>query len=283
MSTPPPQEPGEPPRALVAALRRILSPLVRLMLTHGVTYPALCRTLKGIFVDVAEQHFALDGRRQSDSRVSMLTGVHRKDVRALRGAPRERTAVPDAVSLGSQLVARWLSEPAYRDREGTPLVLPRRASRGPSFDKLASAVSRQDVKPRVLLDELLRLGVVEALDDGAVCLKVEAFVPRQGFDEMAYYLGRNVGEHLEAGVHNLQGDATPFMERAVAYQELSETDSKALRALSERLATDALKTVNRKALSAKKRSAGKADARHRLIFGVYLRAAPMDTDEEDPT
>ena len=120
---------GDPPAALMAALRRILAPLVRLLMAHGITHSAISRLLKTVYVDVAERDFALPGKPLSDSRISLLTGVHRKDVRALRGAPADLQAVPASVSLGSQLVARWLSEKPWVDRDGRPRELPRRAGR----------------------------------------------------------------------------------------------------------------------------------------------------------
>lgn len=273
-----PEEPGEPPRVLIAALTRILSPLVRLLLAHGVTFPALSRLLKTIYVAVAGRHFALEGRPQSDSRISLLTGVHRKDVRALRAVTPDPVSVPESISLGSQLVARWLSERPWVDRDGEPRVLPRRAARGPSFDALAASVSRQDVKPRALLDELLRLGVVEIQDDGHVRLRAEGFVPQQGFDEKAFYLGRNVAEHLTAAVSNLEGHERPFLERAVSYGGLSDKDVESLRELAERLGAQALREVNRKALAAQKRNAGKSGANGRMILGVYFHQG-RDDDE----
>ena len=76
--------PGGPSPALVRALRKLLRPLVRLMLAHGITYPYLSDLLKGLFVEVAEQDFRLDAKAPTDSRVSLVSGVHRKDVARLR-------------------------------------------------------------------------------------------------------------------------------------------------------------------------------------------------------
>ena len=281
MSDATPIDPGEPPRALLAAIARVLRPLVRLMLAHGITFPALTRLLKSIYVEVAERDFALEGRPMSDSRVSLLTGVHRKDVRVLRGAPAVREPVPEAVSLGSQIVARWVGESRWQDRDGVPRVLPRRARRGPSFDALVASVSRQDVKARVVLDELVRLGVVELVDGDAVRLRTEAFVPARGFEEKAFYLGRNVADHLAACVHNLEGGEPPMIERAVSYRALGEADVEALRALAGDLAGDALKSVNRKAMARRKAAERRGDGTRRMIFGVYFYEDRADDDESD--
>ncbi len=283
MSTSRRHEPPEPPSAVMAALARLLRPLVRLLLAHGVTYPALSRYLKHVYVDVAERHFALDERAMSDSRVSLLTGVHRKDVRALRTAALDTLEAPESVTLGSQLIARWVADAAYLDSQGRPRVLPRRATKGPSFDALAASVSRQDVKPRVVPDELLRLGLVELPDDERVRLKVEAFVPETGLEEKMFYLGRNVADHLAASVHNLQGDDAPFMERAVSYHSLRAADVEKLREQCEQLGSDALKRINRRALSLRRRSEHEPDANRRMIFGVYFYSERQDDAPEDET
>lgn len=280
---------GEPPRALLVALRRVLRPLVRLLLANGITQPALARVLKSLYVEVAERDFSLPGERASDSRVSLLTGVHRKDVRALRAAPPATDEVPESVSIGSQIVTRWCSDPRFL-RDGHPATLPRR---GPdSFEALVESVARKDLKARVVLDELARLGVVHLTQEDTVVLELEAFVPRHGFDEKAYYLGRNVGDHLEVAVRNLEDAEAPGLERAVSSGGLTAREVARLHALCRDLAMQALRDVNRRAAAARRRGDARAGATHRITFGTYFHSedtaetaatgANADADPEPP-
>lgn len=282
MDTPPRSDSAEPPKALIAALKRLLAPLVRLLLGHGVTYVALIRILKSVYVDVADRHFRLDERPQSDSRISLLTGVHRKDVRMLRSQPADAHDPPESVTMGSAVIARWVAEKRYLDADGRPRELPRRRTRGPSFDALAASVSRQDVKPRVVLDELLRLGLVEITEQDRVRLKVEAFVPEHGIEEKFYYFGRNVADHVAAGAHNLQGDAPKYMERAVSYHNLRESDIETLRALSEQLGMETLKELNKKAIRLQKRSESKPQSDQRMSFGTYFYSEVQVAEDDEP-
>ena len=103
--------PGAPPPALVQALRRLLQPLVRLLLRRQATYPFLASLLKSIYVELAEREFGIPGKAQTTSRVSLLTGIHRKDVKRLREQPANPDAPPGNVSLGAQLVLRWTASP----------------------------------------------------------------------------------------------------------------------------------------------------------------------------
>ena len=75
---------GAPSPAVVRALRKVLRPLVHLMLSRGITYPYLSDMLKGLFVEVADRDFRLDDKPPTDSRISLISGVHRKDVSRLR-------------------------------------------------------------------------------------------------------------------------------------------------------------------------------------------------------
>ena len=85
---------GQPPATLVNAIRKLLRPLVRLMLTFQITYPFVINLLKAIYVEVAEEEFKVAGKRPSDSRINLLTGVHRKDVKRLRTETDDELRMP---------------------------------------------------------------------------------------------------------------------------------------------------------------------------------------------
>ena len=73
-----PQPPTEKTTAILRqALRAVLRPLVRLLLQNQLTYPAFAALLKEVYVELADAEFRLSGKRQTDSRVSLLTGIHR--------------------------------------------------------------------------------------------------------------------------------------------------------------------------------------------------------------
>ena len=259
-----------PTPALVAALRRLLRPLVRLLLESQVTYPFLADLLKNVYVELADREFALEGKRQTTSRVSLLTGIHRKDVKRLRELPALPGEAPAVVSLGAQLVARWTGVADYLDDEGRPRPLPRLGDddAGPGFEHLVASVSK-DIRARAVLDEWLRLGVARVDERERVCLNVEAFVPERGFDEKAFYFGRNLHDHVAAGAHNLRGGAPPFLDRSVYYDRLSPSSVAELRALAERTGMDAVQAVNRRALELQEADRERSDARERVNFGIY--------------
>src|SRR4028119_35271 len=115
------------PANLQAPLARLLRPLVRLLIRSGITFPAVTELLRELYVNVAEHDFALPDKEQTDSRVSLLTGIHRKEVRRLRGAGAPAHTGPATVARTSRILARWLADPAFTDRGGRPLP-PRRGA-----------------------------------------------------------------------------------------------------------------------------------------------------------
>ena len=195
---------------------RVLRPLLRLMLRHGVTYTAFAAALKPAFLAAAREELTAQAMPVTDSALTLLSGVHRRDVRVLtRGESQTETSAQPALplSLAGEVVGRWMSDPAWLDAQGQPRVLSRTA-----FDELVCAVS-QDVRPRALRDELVRLGVVTCSEDGSVSLAAQGFAPRQGFAEMAALMADNLADHASAATANLQ-DGTNFLEQALYVDRL---------------------------------------------------------------
>lgn len=274
-----------PSPAFVLALRRVLRPLVRLMLARGVTLPYLTELLKALMVEVADKEFRIGAKAPTDSRVSLVTGVHRKDVSRLRQAmDSSAEIVPSVVSLGAQLVAVWLGSPRYLDDEGRPRPLPRFVSEGGelSFEGLVASVN-SDIRSRVVLDEWRRLGVVHFDDERRVCLNAAAFVPAAGFDEKAFYLGHNLHDHAAAAAHNLLGGQPAFLERSVHYDALSPGSIQLLARQSEEFGMKALLALNKSALVAEQKDTDDTTPRQRMTFGIYFYAEPTELDADAPS
>lgn len=211
---PEPLVPGEESAAL--ALREaavLLGPVATWLLRSGVSYGALANALKSVFVEAAEAELQRAGTATTYSALSVLSGVHRKDVRALReAATGSKTVSVRGVPLASQVYTRWLSARRYRGRDGTPRALPR-SGPGVTFETLAKEVS-VDVHPRTVMDELMRLGLIEA--DGDLLVPKEAsFVPSQQRDELTSLFAANAGDHIAAAVSNLTTDAPRYLEQSV--------------------------------------------------------------------
>lgn len=271
-------EPGPPlgdiNPAVMQAVRRLLVPLVRMLLRHGVTYPHLLEILKQAFVDVAGREFQLPNRRQTDSRLTLLTGVHRKDIRRLTREPDERRPRSEQ-TLGVQVIGRWLSEARFLDDEGKPKPLPRTPSAGgeDSFAALAESVSK-NIRPRAVLDELLRVGAVSLDAVDRVVLNEDAFIPAQDLEAKLFYFAEAVHDHLAAGVHNLDSGARKFLERSVYYDELTPESIARLERSAETAGMRALRDINRIGQELERADPPREGRRQRMRFGIYFYSEP---------
>lgn len=257
--------------ALQLAIGRLLRPLVKVMIEGGLTFPWLVNLLRTIYVEVAEAEFSIDGKPPTQSRVAVLTGVHRKEIKRLTTTDQADHAAPATLSLSARVIAVWCSDPDYLDDDGHPLPLPRTAGyEKPSLERLVASVS-QDVRARSLLEEWLRLGVVD-LEDDQVKLQQAGLVPSKGYDEKAYYFGRNIRDHIAAGAHNLEGLEPAFLDRAVSYSGLSRQSLEELQALCKQRGEALLLEINRQARQLAERDGAAGQPDGRMIFGAYFFA-----------
>lgn len=277
---------GLPEPALAAqAIAQVLAPLARLMIDHGLQLPPMVELLKKALVDEAIGAFGLADKGSSDTRIALLTGVHRKDVKRLRNVPEHPLPAVPMLPVAASVVARWISDPRFLNADQSARALARTPRRGhdgeADFTTLVFDVSR-DVGARAVLDELVRLGVVALGEDGYVSLNANAFVPKEGLSESFQFLASHVSDHLATAVHNLSPDRTsPLMlEQSAFCLELSAAQAEELQLRARQLWATALQQFLQTATVAKQRSKADAGPRHRIRIGVYFHDALQAVEAE---
>jgi hypothetical protein len=201
---------------LLQAARRILRPLVRILLRNGIASDALTELVRKTYVDVAHEEFGIDGKRQTLARISVITGLNRKEVaRLLKLPPIDRS---DEVwwNRAAHVLASWLRDETFLDRKGDPLDLPF-AGEEASFTELVRRHSG-DMRPRAVADELLRIGAIEAVD-GKLRMTARGYVPGADAERIIEILGMDTAEFMEAIDHNLLADPD---DRLVQLKVLSD-------------------------------------------------------------
>ena len=266
--------------ALVKAVTMLCKPLIRLLIEKGITFPQFRELMKELYVEVADEQFSLDDKRPSDSRIFVLTGIHRKDIKRIRQQnEQEDQPISSSASLSGEIIARWSSMPDYLDDKGKPRQLLKSGkSKEAGFDQLVSSVNK-DVRPRVILEEWLRLNVVRLKDDYVV-LNKSAFVTNKEFKEMAYYLGHNVHDHLASCVNNILEEDEPMLERSVYYASLTESSVNKLNAIASKKGNDLLQHLNKQAIKLYDTDKHKDDATYRMRLGVYWYQAQLEADDD---
>ncbi len=193
--------------ALAHAAVRIFRPLVRILLHHNVSYKTCAEWLRWCYADVAYREFRLPGRKQSKSRVAVLTGLTRTDVNQLIARP-----APDQVHQEEQyhraglVLSGWANDPQFRQDDRPIARLPFEAERGtPSFSLLVNQHSG-GAPARAVLDELERNGAVRVLEDRSIELVRTRYIPRAETSDIDYskIFGLSCGELIETISHNWQ-------------------------------------------------------------------------------
>jgi hypothetical protein len=270
---------------LLRSLARLLRPLVRLLIQSGVTCPVLADMLRGLYIDVAINDLLPDPKSRTDSRVSLMTGVHRKEIRRHR-APDAAQRIPDPVTRSSAIIGRWLGAATYTGADHAPLRLPRSGPE-PSFEALVTSVTR-DVRPRAVLEEWLAQGIVSLHDDDSVALNVAAFIPQQGQEAQVFYFARNLHDHLAAAAANVTAAAAPrFLDRSLHYDRLSAPAAARLeeagRAAGQTMLLDLNRIANAIADADAPDGVTPAGPWRRVNVGVYVYLDDDPADEEPET
>ncbi len=215
----------------------------------------------------------------TDAAISVRSGVHRKDVRVLSKPaadnPSESAAdKPRALSLAGQVYTVWTTDARYRNATGEPVALPLTGP-APSFDTLVRSVST-DFSRRTVLDELVRLGLVEEIE-GMVAPQAAAMVPSQAYAESLQFLTENVRDHLDAGMNNLRavvdGEPAPFLEHSMYAEGISDASIEQLANLARQLWKPAFNQV---VDAARQRFELDRQNGHtgRVRYGVYVYSEP---------
>jgi hypothetical protein len=232
-------------KPLVAAVLKLLRPLARILLRNGVSFSTFSDLAKWIYVDVAAREFGIEGRKQSTSRVSVITGLSRREVMRVRKLPRpDVTASTERHNRAARVIAAWRRESDFLDAEGKPALLPMEG-RGATFSELVKRFSG-NVPPRAILDELIHVGAVERRKDGKIALITRAYIPRNIDAHKLNILGTDV-QHLVSTIdHNLKSETTePLFQRKVSYDNLPDDVLPAFRKLFTKRAQAMLESADR--------------------------------------
>jgi len=228
---------------LMVAAGRILYPLIRIFLRNGISSDAMTELVRKTYVDVAEAEFQLSEKRQTTARISVITGLSRKEVARLRGAAELTDADQRRWNRAAAVLGGWLRDEHFLDRKGDPLDLPFEGE-SPSFTELVRSHSG-DMQPRAVADELLRVGAIETVR-GRFRMTTHGYVPGDDPDSVAEILGMDTAELIETIDHNMQaGTDEKLLQLKVLSDNVPVEHLAEFNAYSRRLSRPVLEELNR--------------------------------------
>ena len=272
------------PGALLQAVARVITPLVRLLIARGVTYQAASEMLKRVYVRAGQKHFNRESAQSqaTGTQLSLITGLNRKEIRRLTDEALQSVAPESVTSFAAAVHAAWLTQRRFRESNGAPRVLPQRAQgKQPSFGELVRSVTT-DHRPAALLEELRRLELADINEQGDVVLRTQPFLSRRSAQDRLLPLAESLADHASAGVSNVLASEPSFLDRYLFSDELSEESVARLQQLARDKWTQIHDDLIKEAMRLEAAdSAAKRTANRRISVGMYFYSELQQQNKED--
>ena len=275
----------KPLQALSAATLQLLRPLVTILLRNNVSHRTFAELAKLVYVEVANAEFGIAGKKQTTSRIAILTGLTRKEVqRLLAQSPDTEPVSAKEYHRASRVITGWVRDPDFGNGKGHPHPLRMEGKRA-SFSTLVKRYSG-DIPIRAMADELLRVGAVKQLKDGRICLLSREYIPQKGSVEKLQVLGSDTADLIMTIAHNLyQKPTKPRFQRKVMYDNVPVEAAREFQTLAAAQGQELLEAIDRW-LAHRDRDvnpASKGPGRVRVGLGIYHFEEQLDSDRKNPS
>jgi hypothetical protein len=165
-------------QAAFASLLLCMRPIARLLLRCGVTWKELAELCKIVYVEAAAADYGKHGRPANSSRVAILTGLSRREVKRIKDViaqPQRRGFQSiERINHASRLLTGWYTDPDFLDRQGNPRLLSEGGDLG--FDALLKRYA-PGIPPTAMRKELKRVGAVRETAAGKLRAMTRYFMP----------------------------------------------------------------------------------------------------------
>lgn len=257
---------------LLSAYSHLLRPLIRVLIRNGVAFGELAEAIKRVYVNSAIEDFVDPEKKTSGSKIAILTGLTRKDVKRIGDALSNNTGLEtQGVNRAARVLEGWHQDPQFTGPYGIPLEMPFDGP-DPSFSLLVRRYSG-DMPARAMLDELVRVGAVDE-SDGKLKPLTRYFISSQLDPENAKYFGEVLHDLAATVEHNFTigpEDQARF-ERWVTNDRLSFESTEDFHKLTSKLGTQYLETLDNW-LSANEiadERTARATATKKIRVGIYF-------------
>lgn len=255
-------------RALCTAWLR---PVVRLSLGFGIKYQDFIAITKTLFIEEAMRESQQD-KKLNISQLASKTGLQRKDLTERLITPQQHQTLTER-SWPALVFSQWRQSVM---QDATRRTLPIVSHTGEaSFADLARLVSKGTMHHRAILNELIRIKLVDEQDEQVTLLE-EALVPSEDLQLLMSFAADNGHDHLQAIASNVLGVEPRFFEQAIFSGQLQPEDCVA----AQHLLREQWQILQLRMLTlltqAEQRAESAQQPLERLRLGVYLYHTPTD-------
>lgn len=222
---------------ILGALLLALKPLTRALLQAGIGHREFTEISKTAFVETATKDYGLRGRPTNISRVAVMTGLTRKEVRRIRDkAASGKSAVVARTAPMAEILHRWYSDQQFLSTEGKPKDL--------KFDggdvSFAGLVKKYggDIPPGAMRTELKRIKAIEELSNGKLRVLKRNVSGLDVYERLVNGLATTLYPAASTIAHNLKAESgkTWIMRSASTKYVRKEDIGRLRRTTSARLA-----------------------------------------------
>jgi hypothetical protein len=194
-------------REILGAFLIVLRPLARILLRFGIGFREFAEIAKTAFVDVASSDFGIRGRPTNISRVAVMTGLTRKEVKRIRdkiSSGEDRLTVRTTPLC--EVLHKWHAEAEFNDKSGRPAILPFSGTDN-SFTDLVRRFGG-DIPPGAMRTELKRVGAISEDEQGNLKVIRRSVTPAGQHDNLVAALAHSAYPLLSTIAHNVNTDDT---------------------------------------------------------------------------
>lgn len=212
---------GQIQTILLKSLEIMLEPIVFFCLKYSIAIQELTETLKLTLLKAAQRTLQQQGQKVNVSRLSVLTGLHRRDVIRLS---QEESARPrqQPVNLIGRIIGQWEQDRRFLTKAGKPRILSHDGADS-EFARLVQLVS-SDLHPGTILFQLERLSLVKRVRNGLQLLQSK-FDVRGDFERGYQIMAADVNTLISAVSDNLDHpDQIPHLHARTEYDNIFVED-----------------------------------------------------------
>lgn len=187
---------------LEAAVGKILRPLARILINHGMALGSFEQLARKAFVEAGFVHMERSGRRPTVSGVAALSGLSRKEVtRLMKADLQDDSPSRNRYNRAVRVISGWVNDARFQ-HNGAPAPLEIDGENG--FATLVREYSG-DVPTAAMLSVLRESGNV-TIDGALVHLIQRAYIPMQTAPDRLNILGTDVAELISTISHNINAE-----------------------------------------------------------------------------
>jgi len=226
-------------KTILSSFQLVLRPIIKVLLRYGIGYNEFAESVKLAYVDVGSTDFGIRGRPTNISRVAVMTGLTRKEVRRLR---TKMESGDDSVAVKStpitEILHRWHAESEYLDDRGRPASLPFTGTSG-SFSSLVKKFGG-DVPPGAMRTELNRVRAISEDAEGNISVQRRSFWPTDQTEKLESALVHHVYPLMSSVAHNTdpQNESDVMTQFATYSLDIEAQDRPRLRRMCSDRLTD---------------------------------------------